>query len=659
MEIINEGIKKRFSDKGITLIALVVTIIVLLILAGVTIATLNGNNGILMQANKAKEETEIGNEKEIIKRAAIAAKIGTKNILELEEENFRTELEKEAGTRKVELLVNRKYYEVYFKDSKRYYEVDKEGNVEEYEIATEISDAGDITKGGTLDGSEKPYEISCIEDLVALSYSVNGIQVVDGNLEIATSYNTFSGKQIILTRNLNFVSRFSYKNSERTDYGDINNNGTVEPLIEELTTGKGWIPIGGYANSKNAVGFGGTFDGKEKEIKNMYTYNEEQTSYIALFGRVCNTNIKNLGVTGEIYCNSATAGGIISSTMNLEVNIENCYFKGKIENVNTSGTTGGIAGNLNGSTTNITNCYSKGEIIGDNKDGGNTATGGIVGRGQNAILKIENSYNESNVVGISKVGGIIGQGGGNVTISNCYNTGTISGDNSVGGILGYSVKNIERCYNTGKVIGTENETGGIAGAIYAGSNERLYQCYNAGEVIGAVNTGGILGEVYAPKYLVIEQCYNIGKITGTTKTTGIVGGINGPYAKVLNCYNTGNIVGNSIAGVADGMSVHLSTAKIVSCYNIGKLDSSNSPTGVAGRNTYNSYYLENCGATDTVAIATGASELKTMNPILDKTFTIDDDANTVTINDEGQQDVWIEDENNQNDGYPILKWQTE
>lgn len=57
MEIINEGIKKRFSDKGITLIALVVTIIVLLILAGVTIATLNGNNGILTKANDAKEET--------------------------------------------------------------------------------------------------------------------------------------------------------------------------------------------------------------------------------------------------------------------------------------------------------------------------------------------------------------------------------------------------------------------------------------------------------------------------------------------------------------------------------------------------------------------------------------------------------------------------
>ena len=48
----------KFNASGITLIALVITIIVLLILAGVSIATLTGENGILTQANNAKEETE-------------------------------------------------------------------------------------------------------------------------------------------------------------------------------------------------------------------------------------------------------------------------------------------------------------------------------------------------------------------------------------------------------------------------------------------------------------------------------------------------------------------------------------------------------------------------------------------------------------------------
>ena len=49
---------KLKENKGITLIALVITIIVLLILAGVSIAMLTGENGILSQAAKAKEETE-------------------------------------------------------------------------------------------------------------------------------------------------------------------------------------------------------------------------------------------------------------------------------------------------------------------------------------------------------------------------------------------------------------------------------------------------------------------------------------------------------------------------------------------------------------------------------------------------------------------------
>ena len=46
------------KNQGITLIALVITVIVLLILAGVTIATLTGDNGILTRAQEAKNKTE-------------------------------------------------------------------------------------------------------------------------------------------------------------------------------------------------------------------------------------------------------------------------------------------------------------------------------------------------------------------------------------------------------------------------------------------------------------------------------------------------------------------------------------------------------------------------------------------------------------------------
>lgn len=54
------------NNKGITLIALVITIIVLLILAGVSIAMLTGSNGVLTRATEAKDENT---------RAAIADKV--------------------------------------------------------------------------------------------------------------------------------------------------------------------------------------------------------------------------------------------------------------------------------------------------------------------------------------------------------------------------------------------------------------------------------------------------------------------------------------------------------------------------------------------------------------------------------------------------------
>ena len=63
------------EKKGITLIALVITIIVLLILAGVSIAMLTGDNGILTQASKAKDENIKGQEKEQIRLAMQSKKM--------------------------------------------------------------------------------------------------------------------------------------------------------------------------------------------------------------------------------------------------------------------------------------------------------------------------------------------------------------------------------------------------------------------------------------------------------------------------------------------------------------------------------------------------------------------------------------------------------
>lgn len=70
---------RNYKQKGITLIALVITIIVLLILAGISIAMLTGNNGILAQAQKAKTETEDSQEDELRRLTVLEAATNLEN----------------------------------------------------------------------------------------------------------------------------------------------------------------------------------------------------------------------------------------------------------------------------------------------------------------------------------------------------------------------------------------------------------------------------------------------------------------------------------------------------------------------------------------------------------------------------------------------------
>ena len=73
--------QRKKAERGITLIALVITIIVLLILAGVTIATLTGDNGILTKAGDAKTSTEIAEVKERVQTDILGEQAGNNGEL--------------------------------------------------------------------------------------------------------------------------------------------------------------------------------------------------------------------------------------------------------------------------------------------------------------------------------------------------------------------------------------------------------------------------------------------------------------------------------------------------------------------------------------------------------------------------------------------------
>lgn len=59
------------NDRGITMIALIVTIIVLIILAGISISSISGDNGIIKNSQEAKIEAEIADEKKGVENATV------------------------------------------------------------------------------------------------------------------------------------------------------------------------------------------------------------------------------------------------------------------------------------------------------------------------------------------------------------------------------------------------------------------------------------------------------------------------------------------------------------------------------------------------------------------------------------------------------------
>ena len=126
--------KKQKKEKGITLIALVVTIVVLLILAGVAISMLTGDNGIITNAQNAKESMDIAGEKEIVQLSATAAKDLETRIIK--EDELRKELNNHADGIELDRVGDK--FKVTFPSNRSYIvdgtgkvtEVDKENTIE-------------------------------------------------------------------------------------------------------------------------------------------------------------------------------------------------------------------------------------------------------------------------------------------------------------------------------------------------------------------------------------------------------------------------------------------------------------------------------------------------------------------------------------------------
>ncbi len=350
-------------NKGITLIALVITIIVLIILAGVSIRFISGENGILTKATMAKEMYEEEAAKEKLNLALTALQSDKYNNSNYNDDYINNYL----INQNIILISN----DIVSVDGWNF-QIDRSvpkilANIgkgtENEDIQIEVSKT--IREDGVL------ATLNC---KITYKGKINKITINGEKIEqIPKPENNIYTIQKEITENKNCIivvqdEKENYKTktieiSELTEDMQINSAQELIKFQEKVNEGKtfegktvtlksnidlsevcgenkaNWIPIGNQDHY-----FKGKFDGNNHIISNIYI-NNPTTEYNGLFGHVENGNLSNITVTGKIEIN------------------------------NTGSDNAGLVGVINGST--VSNCINKIDITGNNEK--STKYGGLSG----------------------------------------------------------------------------------------------------------------------------------------------------------------------------------------------------------------------------------------------------------------------------------------
>ena len=446
----NKRILKR-NERGITLIALVITIIVLLILAGVSIAMLTGENGILTQATNAKNKTEVAQEKEKIQLAVSASQMKD-NDMKITKEDLEYELQQQFNDN-FNLIDNRDdSFLVTINNSERMYYINEDGKV---------IDNSNILK------------ITTAKELEDFRNEVN-------------NGNSFIDKAVLLMNDIileNDWTPIGYINDESIvkfngDFNGLNHKINNLNVNNPQKLYQGLFANTGSSAKVNSVVVTGSVTGG-KYVGGIVGYNEG--------------SIRNCGNEANVTCQydadgdwNPYTGGIAG--YNYNGNINGCYNKGEVSSTKFS--TGGIVGKSEGGE--IKNCYNIATVTAEHGE-----TGGICGRVDNTILY--NLYNSGNIfsnsTGVAGIVGVVLDNSGN--IKNSYNIAKIESNGNTGGIVG-SIRNgeIESCYNKAEII-SNGTAAGIIGQGQDLENFTIKNCYHYGniETLGMMYRGTIIGQI--------------------------------------------------------------------------------------------------------------------------------------------------------------------
>lgn len=456
------------NKNGITLIALVVTIVVLLILAGISISLIVDKNGIIQKSKDARRVTkeaaknELDDIDRLIEDINDAAPEWGGTTTEL------PEFKNNETTNKFDWYIYNEPQMKFFanfvnqtltaQDEKLM--SDKNVTAEDIAITEEttIYLMNDLDLGARFDENGK------------LTLGVEWVPV--GKKK--TLLGTFEGN--------NHYIKGVYVNSDTKFCGIFGNTNTIKNLTVKNSYIEGSNCTGGIAGAVR----GGTVE----NCHNMNTtvvLKEGNMSVAGIVGQ-SSVSIENCTNTGTIYAygrasNDLTqAGGIVG--YGIGSSISNCINKGNVISGEEAGLyVGGICGSTGADyVVTISDCKNEGKVSGV------AVTGGIIGLLSTKGI-VERCSNVGDIFAIQQsAAGIAGQmnqknGQSNSIVRLCYNSGNISGGPELGGIVAFfcgqsQQGTVENCYSKGTITTTDNDKGAIIGKkIQADGNATFNNLY--------------------------------------------------------------------------------------------------------------------------------------------------------------------------------------
>lgn len=602
------------SNFGITLIALIITIIVLLILAGVTLNMLMGENGIFGKANISKERTNYASSKEIINIELM--NIATKCYSEGIEYNIK-EIAKEM--KEVENITIEKYYNGETASIKNGVKeslenlkgiVVSENDYSKYKFL--IGETGKIE--GVIEGkiteTTKMEEFKKLEDYEKemnkgnTGKDNNEEEVKDEIIKVPKIDESIdTSKAIEITTNMtvkvNSNNKIALEGIEGAKY-------EVEEKTNNITVNENNVIVSKQASTEDYCKIRVTGTYKEQSYTNhIKLYVEPKITTIEGKEGYEINNGQDLKRFAEIINNEA--GSIKNAALMKDIDMSNVC--NKVDGTVASDKSWEPIGNekieyngiFEGNGHTINNIYI-------NSNNSNQGLFGVVGEnGKIKNIKINGKIETTGIL----AGGITGVNNG--TILKCSNNAEVvmNGAYDVGGITGVNNGTIMKCINQANISSRGEAAGGISGANgIVGTTGIIGECCNYGSIYaGSWNSAGIsaaCGTHNSGSIGYIFNCYNVGTITGGNGYNGgIVAscGYGGGSSYIYNCYNEGNIVCTQQGGSLIYENIYYTEVDIT-VDNLNK--NSNIVQGLQEKNLY----ISNAFTSDTSNINNGYPILK-------------------------------------------------